>query len=317
HAGNAAGPVVAAPPLALVADPADAAAAALARTLAAALGEADGPAPLPLPARGWSDMLERLDVDQPRLAVARYDALRLARQSAAAPLAVLTPLSMHEVQVLVRADSPLRHLHELRGLRINAGPGAGARRLSARTLYEAMFGTPLPGAPGDDLDEAAALQALLRGELDAVVLVAPQPAPPLAALPAAQARALRLLALDARHPTSRHVLDTFLPARLRPEGFAPGLLDAPLPAPALMSFLVTGGRRTPQADAALGRFAAALCRRLPLLARLDPAWRGVDPRRRLPTSWPNAAAAEAALRDCAPDPDPAPALAARTPELPR
>lgn len=312
--------------MAVVADPADAGEQRLWAHLSAALDGHGGLALAPLPARGWSDALERLAVDQPRVAALRYDALRLARRGAPVPLAVVAPLFPHEVQVVVRADSPLRHLHELRGLRINAGPGPGARRLSARTLYEAMFDEPLPPAEAAALDEAPALAALLRGELDAVVLVASQPAPALADLPSGQAAALRLLALDADHPASRRARESvFLPARLRPERFAHGLLEGPQPTLALMSFLVASGQRGPLADAALGRFAAALCRQRPLLARMDAAWLALDPRLRLPTGWPTAAPAEAALRDCAdaagvtaaapPSPlsSPAPALAAAVP----
>jgi hypothetical protein len=284
--------------VALVADSTDAAGVDLARALAGALGAGGGALPPVLQARGWADALDRLAVDQPRLAIARYDALRVAQHGAAVPLAVVAPLPTQEIQVAVRADAPLRHLHELRGLRINAGPGAGARRLSARTLYESLFDQPLPATPAGELDEAPALDALLRGELDAVVLVAPQPALALALLPAQRLQALRLLALEPAHPASRRALDVFLPARLRAQRFPPGLVADGMPTLALMSFLVASGRRTPQADAALEHVAAALCRALPALGRADAAWAAVDPRLRVPTGWPLAAPAEAALRDC-------------------
>jgi TRAP-type uncharacterized transport system substrate-binding protein len=288
-----------APRVALVADAAD---TGLADALAGALALEDGLQVPLLNARGWSEALERLAVDQPRVALLRYDALRLAQRAAPSPLAVVAPLVTQELQVVVRTQAPQRYLHELRGLRINAGPGPGARRLSARTLYEALFGEPLPATPGSELDEAAALQALHRGELDAVVLIGTQPAPALAGLPPQASSGLRLLVLAPRHPASRRALDAFLPSRLHGDRFPPGLVADDAPTLALMSFLVTTGQRTAPADAALARLAAALCRALPALALANPAWAAVNLRLRLPTGLPTAAPAEAALHDCAPLP---------------
>ena len=233
-----------------------------------------------------------------RLAIVRYDALQAAARGSAKPaLAVVAPLYTEEIYVVARADSPLQYIHQIEGRRIDVGPAQGGRALTAATLYRRMFGKPLPPAPGRAQDTAAALQTLVAGKaLDAVVLVAPQPASALAALSPQARRGIKLLRLDPAHPASQKALQSYLPATLSP---ARGAGDAPTPTLAAMAFLVTTGATDGGQSDTLGRLAESLCRNLPELQRIgDAKWREVRPGLQLETGWPSAAGAEAAWSAC-------------------
>ncbi|MEP7100531.1 MAG: TAXI family TRAP transporter solute-binding subunit [Burkholderiales bacterium] len=234
-------------------------------------------------------------VRSPGLAIVRYDALEASTRARPKPaLAIVAPLYTEELQIVVRADSPLEFIHQIEGRRINIGTPLGPRALTAQTVYRQMFGRPVPPTPKGQLGEAPALLRLVAGDgIDAVVLVAAQPAAALDGLSLVQRRSLKLLRLAPQNPASRRALQTYLPATLRsPAGAATPTLAA-------MSFLVTTG--TPDADAAkaLAQLSASLCRHLPELQRDgDAKWRELRAGLQLGTGWPQAGVAGAAWRAC-------------------
>lgn len=263
----------------------------LARALAA-------DAALPLDVRAGPGGLAALQAgDGPaRLAIVRYDALQAAASGGPQrALAVVAPLYTEEIHLVVRADSPLRFIHEIKAQRINVGTADGGLALTAGNLYRRMFGAPIPKTADAALDTADALQRLVAGKtLDVVVLVAPQPAEALAALPPEARSAVRLLRLAPDHPASRKALQAYLPATVQGPG------NAATPTLAAMAFLITTGMQDAASSDAVTRFTRALCNSLPgLQARGDAKWREVRPGLQLPTAWPVARAAEAAWGDCA------------------
>jgi hypothetical protein len=52
------------------------------------------------------------------------------------------PLYNEEVYFIVRVDSPLNFVHEIRDSRINVGPLKSSAAMSATTMYRLMFGQP-------------------------------------------------------------------------------------------------------------------------------------------------------------------------------
>jgi hypothetical protein len=232
----------------------------------------------------------------PRLEIVRYDAL----QAAGSALDIVMPMHTEEIYFIVRADSPLKFIHELQGRRINMGPAGGARAASATGVYRRMFGTGLPASPAGALDKHAALQRLLAGrDLDVMVVVDAQPASWLAGLPPDEARGIRLLALDASRPASRKALQAYLPATVRATHYR-NTLAQDLPTLGVMSFLVApqaDGEGAPAAD--LGVLGRAVCAALPGLQRAGhPKWAEVKPALQLPAGPPYAPAAAAALQAC-------------------
>lgn len=265
----------------------------------------------PLPAAGWADTLASLH-EPGRLAIVRYDALQAARSrpiTGAPPLQVVTPLYREELHLIVRADSPLQFIHQIKGRRLNVGPPDSNRALTAGTLYAGLYGTPLPSALADARDETAALQALLAGGIDVLVHVEAQPSRWLAGLPPAIDGQLRLLTLDASHPASRRALRQFLPATLRSDSYPAALLLEDAPTLAMMSFLVAAPDAGPLAALQLGRLAAGLCSQLDVMrSQGHPKWRELQPGLQLEVGWPYEGAAAQEFRRCATDgPPPAPA----------
>lgn len=233
----------------------------------------------------------------PRLAIMRYDALRVAASTApASALAVVAPLYTEELRIAVRADSPLEFIHQIKGRRINIGPPAGSRALTATTLYRRLFNNAsIPSTADGALDSGAALARLADNRtLDAVLLVAPGRSTELEGVPTTLRQRIKWLRLDPRHPASRRALQSYLPATLQDTA------GAPVATLASVAFLVTT-QPVPRADAeALARFVQAMCRSLPLLQRGgDAKWREVKAGLELPTGLPTAGATETAWRDCA------------------
>jgi hypothetical protein len=229
----------------------------------------------------------------PGLALVRADALQAARDGGGAALRIVAPMFPEEVHVIVRADSPLSSIQQLKGRRINVGPAAGARARTAARLYEALFAARLPASAAGALPLDAALRQLLdRKGLDAMILVDAQPSAWLAAQSPETLRAIKLLGLGDLPPASRKALRGWLPATLHG--------DAPTPTLAQMSFLVASAAFDDTDPDALGRVALALCRALPILRRDGHAkWLEVQPGWHEEAGWPYSPSAVRGFRACA------------------
>ena len=245
----------------------------LAVELAAALGSV-----APRTVQRSTTTLVGAAAERPRLAIARYDELRGAADTArpgARPIQVLAPLPAEAVYVVVRNDGPLRRLGDLQGRRLNLGAAEGGRATTGRLLYRQMFGAAPPAHASAALGTAAALQALAgNGALDAVLLVGASARAQLAALPAETQRALRLLAVSRDDPASRKAFQLYLPATVD------GLGGPPVESLASLGFLVAADAGASARHAVLVR---ALCGQLDRLQREgDPAWRDVRAGQQLP-----------------------------------
>lgn len=254
------------------------------------------------PSLGWREDLDRLQGGT-RFAVAREDALRAAKaEGSTGPLHIVTPLVAQELAFVVRADSPLRHIHEVQGRRINIGPAEGARALTVRTAYRSLFGQDLPLARASLAGETSALDELLHRSTDVVVLVGNAPAPWDHAWPE-MVGGLRLLTLRADHPSSQRALRAMQPGSL-----AAGPDAAATPTLSVMSYLVTGATRPLHAGMTgatdtpgeLARMVELLCRHLPVLQRDGhPKWRELRAAgEQEEARWPYAAEAQRLLQGC-------------------
>jgi hypothetical protein len=191
--------------------------------------------------------------------------------------------------VLVQKDSPLRWLHELEAARIEAGAPGSPRATTAAALFQALSVQPTELGGGHDAPLSASVSALLQGQVDAVLVVGPDPGGEVAALPPAERGALRALSLNADAPASRDALRTFLPLNADT-----GLDPKPIQTLGELSFLVVVGQ---PAEGSLQRLGTAWCAAMPALrARPGGRWRHVQPELQLQTGWPDAGAIPS---DCA------------------
>ena len=141
-----------------------------------------------LATNGSADNLHRL-ADDPRvdLAIVQYDVLRAMSDEARGgdrraarlidPVRIVLPLYTEEIHFVVRRDSPLKTVDDIRGKRINLGVQGSGSALTATALYRRMFHAPVAPANASYLSDEQALAALtLDRSVDVVVVVAAQPA---------------------------------------------------------------------------------------------------------------------------------------------
>lgn len=200
------------------------------------------------------------------------DAGRLIR-----PLRVVLPLYNEEIYFIVRADSPLHYIHEIKDARINAGQYGSGTALTSVTLYQAMFHTPLPKATTTYLSNEEALLKLTGDKsVDVVAVIAGQPAKLLADMKPEAKQLIRLLKFDQTNPASKEALKTYFAATVYARNY-PNLLTEDVPGLAVKAFLVTYDYNLQQTRGYLARFAKSLCQNFSLLQEKGhPKWKDVE-----------------------------------------
>jgi hypothetical protein len=216
--------------------------------------------------------------EAPLLSLQRTDALRAARGAGAAPLQVLAPLFIEQIQVVVRNDARWDYVREIRGLRLNIGRADGARARTVRALYQQLFGVPLPAADADERELGQALQQLLQrgGPIDAVIAVSESPLLP--QLPTNVRRQLRELTIDRVDLSKVTAMPAFSLTRRT---------LAERPRLSVTTFLVATGAPPRPQDEALRTLVGALCRAQPTLqAKQSPLLRGLAQGQQPDVGWP-------------------------------
>jgi uncharacterized protein len=193
------------------------------------------------------------------------------------PLRVVMPLYNEEIYFIVRADSPLEYVHEIRGARINTGPIGSGTALTTTTLYRLMFGEPIAEAKASFLSNEDALAKLVTDRtVDVVAVIAGQPAKLLIDMKPESRQYIKLLKFDPAHATSAAALETYFSVTVYARNY-PNLLSEDLPSLAVRAYLVTYDFDLGQTRGHLARLVRSLCRSASLLqANGHPKWREVD-----------------------------------------
>ena len=84
-------------------------------------------------------------------------------------------LQLTSIHVLIRRDSGITSIEQLRGRRVALGPSGSGTAISSKVLLEA-FGVPLSELRGQYLPFLASANGVVRGELDAAFISAAYPA---------------------------------------------------------------------------------------------------------------------------------------------
>lgn len=281
-----------------------------------------------LPSKGSADNVSRLRYDtNVKLAIVQSDVYQAfvdyadaGNATAAAlirPLRVVLPLYDEEIYFVVRADSPLQFVHEIKGQRINIGPLQSGTAMSASTIYRLMFNEPLAASATRTLtNEEGLLKLTTDGSVDVVVIVAGQPAKLLADMKPEAKQLVRLLKVDPANPMTAVALQTYVPATIRSASY-PNWLDQDVDGLAVKAFLVTYDYSYRVTTDKLVRLAQSMCDNFAVLqTEGHPKWR--DVRRDLPPlgrGWRYYAPMERVLRRCSTGPEEAlpPASTAATP----
>ncbi|MCW5660192.1 MAG: C4-dicarboxylate ABC transporter substrate-binding protein [Burkholderiaceae bacterium] len=175
------------------------------------------------------------------------------------PLRVIMPLYNEELYFIVRADSPMSHVHEIRDSRINVGALRSGTAMTSTTLYRMMFERPISDEKITfHSNEDALIKLTGDKSVDVVVVVAGQPAKLLVDM-RPEARALiKLLKFDPEHPSSKTALRTYFGTTVRAANY-PNLLTEDIPGLAVKAYLVTYDYSQPFTRTRLGQFAKSMC----------------------------------------------------------
>ena len=193
------------------------------------------------------------------------------------PLRVILPLYNTEIHYIVRADSPLNYLHDIRNAKINGGLVGSGAALITHTLYRMMFDGPIPEANASFLSNEDALVKLISDKsVDVVVVAAGQPAPLIANMKPEAQKFIKLLKFDPAHPSSKRPLTVYSHSVIKASSY-PNLLQEDFTTISVGAFLVTYDFNRDDTVNNLVRFARSLCQNFATLqAQGHPKWREVD-----------------------------------------
>jgi TRAP transporter TAXI family solute receptor len=241
-----------------------------------------------LPSRGSAENVRRLRYEPGvKFAIVQSDVFQAFLDQASGgnaeardiirPLRVIMPLYNEEIYFIVRADSNLNYVHEIRGARINAGEVGSGTALTTTTLYRLMFKEPLADANASFLSNEDALVKLISSDsLDVVAVIAGQPAKLLVDMKPEARQLIKLLKFAPDEASSKAALQTYFPATVRASSY-PNLLTEDVPGLAVKAFLVTYDYNLRQTKDYLARFARSLCQNFPALqANGHAKWREVE-----------------------------------------
>jgi uncharacterized protein len=241
-----------------------------------------------LPSAGSAENVHRLRYEQGvKFALVQSDVYQAfinqseaGKSEAAAiirPLRVILPLYNEEIYFIVRADSPLNWVHEIRGARISAGPLRSGTAMSTTTIYRLLFREPIPESTTTFLSNEDGLAKLVTDKsIDVVVIVAGQPAKLLVDMKSEARGLIKLLKFDPSHPTSKEVLKTYFPSTVLAANY-PNLLNDDVPGLAVKAFLVTYDYNLSPTVASLAKFGRSLCENFETLrAQGHPKWKEVE-----------------------------------------
>lgn len=241
-----------------------------------------------LPSAGSAENVKRLRFEPGvKFAIVQSDVYQAFLDQAAAgnaeaskiiqPLRVVMPLYNEEIYFIVRVDSELNYVHEIKDAKINAGELGSGTALTTSTLYRLVFNDSLPESKATFFNNEDALVKLITDKsIDVVAVIAGQPAKLLVDMKPEARQLIKLLKFDATQPASRAALRTYFPATVRAASY-PNLLMEDLPALAVKAYLVTYDYNLKGTKDYLSRFARSLCQNFGVLQEKGhPKWREVD-----------------------------------------
>jgi hypothetical protein len=193
------------------------------------------------------------------------------------PLKVILPLYATEAHYIVRADSELNYLHDIKNAKINGGLVGSGAALITHTLYRMIFNSAMPEANASFLSNEEALVKLITDKsVDVVVVASGQPAPLIANMKPEAQKFIKLLKFDPSHPSSKLVQGIYSPATILAASY-PNLLTSDFTSVSVGSFLVTYDFNQKETTDQMTRFARSLCQNFAILqAEGHPKWREVD-----------------------------------------
>jgi len=191
------------------------------------------------------------------------------------PLRLIMPLYNEEIYFVVRNDSPMKNINEIKDKVISIGPIGSGTAQSATTLYRLMFNQPIPEQNIQSLSNEDAIAALVVKKIDVAVIVAGQPAKLFTDMNPDLLSQIRILRLDSNAPETARAKETYFPATIRQSSY-PNWLKDDIPTLTVKAFLVTYDYGLRDTVSNLNRFADSLCENFDTLQEKGhPKWKQV------------------------------------------
>jgi uncharacterized protein len=237
-----------------------------------------------------------------------------------ANLRVFMPLYKEEIHFLVRKDSPLEFIHQIRGARIWMDAEKSGTYLTALNIYSKMFNerpnavAPFinPTVTGDDEGTKTRRSALMVlsdpefyksfPQIDVLVLVGGQP---LKLLEANVPSNLKLLKFDPTHATAAKLLQDYKNADIQKASYPSlNIMDASLPSLSVDSYLITANFLSEDRNKFISTFAGQFCEKFQeLQSKGHPKWKSLSwkpgaPLPDLAVGWQYSVRAKDRLNQC-------------------
>jgi TRAP transporter TAXI family solute receptor len=215
------------------------------------------------------------------------------------PLRLIMPLYDEEINVVVRADSPMKTFADIKDKTISVGLIGSGTAQTATTLYHLMFGQAIPEQNIQHLSNEDALAALIVKKVDVAIIVVGQPAKLFNDMNPELLQQIRPLRADANAPETARAKQTYFPTALRATSY-PNWLKEDVPTLTVKAFLVTYDYGLRDTVGNLNHFADSLCANFDNLQEHGhPKWKQV--KLELPTlvrGWKYYSPVEKHLRAC-------------------
>jgi TRAP transporter TAXI family solute receptor len=191
------------------------------------------------------------------------------------PLRLIMPLYDEEIYFVVRADSPLNYIHQIKDKTLSVGLIGSGTAQSATTLYKLMFNQPVPDENAQHYSNEDALAKLIVGKIDVAIIVAGQPAKLFQDMNPELLSQIRLLKFDSSAPESARATQTYFPATIRTSSY-PNWIKQDTPTLTVKAFLVTYDYNLRGTVGTMTHFADSLCAHFDeLQANGHPKWKQV------------------------------------------
>ncbi|MFX1765937.1 TAXI family TRAP transporter solute-binding subunit [Paraburkholderia sp. A1RI-2L] len=191
------------------------------------------------------------------------------------PLRLIMPLYDEEIYFVVRNDSPMKTINEIKDKVISVGLIGSGTAQSATTLYRLMFGQQIPAQNAQNLSNEDALAALIVKKIDVAIVVAGQPAKLFTDMNPDLLQQIRFLRVDPNAPETARAKQTYFPATIHASSY-PNWLKEDVPTWTVKAFLVTYDYNLRDTVGNLKRFADSLCENFGnLQSQGHPKWKQV------------------------------------------
>lgn len=238
-----------------------------------------------LTSNGSVDNINKMSLnDNIRFAIVQHDVINSMKNSSmnkskllVRSAKVLLPLYFEEIHFVVRRNSSMTYIKDIKNKKINAGKEGSGTFSTTTLLYKELFNQEVDYNNLTNYKKSHAFQELLQGNIDVVVVVAGQPTGSIESL----SNKFKLLKLNPGLSSNN-----YYPTTIKADSYH--WLNQNTPTFAVKAYLVTYDTSSKKFEGQIRRFAKRFRKNINLLRNEGhPKWRKVDEdlSKKLPAGW--------------------------------